>query len=102
MPKRLSASGCHAPIAETVSVPAEIIKPIFRPKDFATNPARAPPIMHPIRALDTTNPLTESAYFFDNIQVMLNIILIKYFIYNVIRTYRININTIINSHSGSH
>ena len=63
VPKTLNNSGCHAPNAETESVAAEIISPALLPRDFAINPASAPPIMHPVSALETTNPLTESAIF---------------------------------------
>ena len=63
VPKILNASGCHAPNAERERVAAEIIRPALLPRDFAINPARAPPIMHPVSALETTNPFTESAIF---------------------------------------
>ena len=61
VPNTLNISGCHAPNAEIESVAAEIINPTLLPRDLAINPARAPPIIHPVRALETTNPFTESA-----------------------------------------
>jgi hypothetical protein len=61
VPNTLNSSGCHAPKAERERVAAEIINPTLLPRDFAINPASAPPIIHPVRALETTNPFTESA-----------------------------------------
>ena len=60
MPNIFSFSGFHAPTADMENASAAIINPFLLPIDFDMKPAIAPPIMHPINALDMVKPFTES------------------------------------------
>jgi len=56
-------SGKAAPIPDKINNDAASINPFFLPSDRLTKPATDPPMIHPIKAAETVNPVMALTLF---------------------------------------